>query len=362
MARSATRYRPSDVSPPGETLLELLEERGLTQADLSARMERPAKTINEIVRGKARITPETALQLESTLGTPASFWLAREAQYQEWLARGAQSTDLALDASWLDEIPVKQMKRLGWIAGVGAASETVRECLQFFGVASVSAWREEYERPLAAFRTSTKLRSEPGAVAAWLRRGEIVASAMRCSPFDAARFRDSLLRIRRLTCETAPERFLPSLQSMCCEAGVAVVVEPAPSGCRASGVTRWLSPETAMLALSVRHKSDDHLWFTFFHEAGHLLLHSKKAVFVEEDGGNEKEMEANRFASDALVPPEAASELPSLKTLVDVSTFARRLGIAPGIVVGRLQHDGLLPWQTPLNRLKVRFRWSQDRD
>lgn len=117
-----------------------------------------------------------------------------------------------------------------------------------------------------------------------------------------------------------------------------------------------------MLALSVRHKSDDHLWFTFFHEAGHLLLHSKKAVFVEEDGGNEKEMEANRFASDALVPPEAASELPSLKTLVDVSTFARRLGIAPGIVVGRLQHDGLLPWQTPLNRLKVRFRWSQDRD
>jgi addiction module HigA family antidote len=76
-----------DEWPPGDTLADLLDERGITQAELAERMGRPLKTVNEIVKGKAAITPETAIQLETTLGTPAEFWLNREGRYREWLAR-----------------------------------------------------------------------------------------------------------------------------------------------------------------------------------------------------------------------------------------------------------------------------------
>lgn len=80
------QYCPDEVSPPGETLLEVLEERGMTQADLAERTGRPRTTIDEIIKGKAAITPETALQLEKALGVPASFWNARETRFREFLA------------------------------------------------------------------------------------------------------------------------------------------------------------------------------------------------------------------------------------------------------------------------------------
>src|SRR5207249_26546 len=132
-----TEYRPSSVSPPGDTLAELLEERGLTQSDLARRLERPVKTINEIVKGKAAITPATALQLERALGAPADFWLARECSYRERLAREKAREDLKRWVGWLKELPVEEMMSFGWIDPTDDKLETVSRCLHFFGVALV---------------------------------------------------------------------------------------------------------------------------------------------------------------------------------------------------------------------------------
>jgi Zn-dependent peptidase ImmA (M78 family) len=125
-----------------------------------------------------------------------------------------------------------------------------------------------------------------------------------------------------------------------------------------SGVARWLNPAKAMIQLSLRYKSDDHLWFTFFHEAGHILLHGKRDVFVEGEGlVDEKEEEANRFAANILVPPLQYRRLLSMKPFgkSTIKAFAQELGIAPGVLVGRLQHDGHLPF-SHCNDLKQRFR------
>ncbi len=84
---NTTQYIPDFVSPPGETLLEVLETRGMSQAELAERTGRPKKTINEIIKGKTAITPETALQFEFVLGVPARFWNQREQNYREFLAR-----------------------------------------------------------------------------------------------------------------------------------------------------------------------------------------------------------------------------------------------------------------------------------
>jgi len=155
--------------------------------------------------------------------------------------------------------------------------------------------------------------------------------------------------------------FAPQLQALAGAAGVAVVFVPAPPGCRVSGATQWLSPDRALIALSLRHKSNDHLWFTLFHEAGHILMHGKKATFVDGlDGVDEAhEAEADCFAADQLIPPAEALKLQGLRSEQEVKAAATGLGIAPGIVVGRMQHEGWLP-RTHLNGLEVSYHWPED--
>jgi HTH-type transcriptional regulator/antitoxin HigA len=132
---------------------------------------------------------------------------------------------------------------------------------------------------------------------------------------------------------------------MCATAGVVVVFVPEVKGCRISGAAWWAGPSRAVLALSDRYKKDDYFWFTFFHEAAHLLLHSKKETFVDDGADDDMlEDEANKFAADFLIPPDRAQQLASLSSDRDVEVFANEIGIAPGIVVGRLQHDGMWGW------------------
>jgi HTH-type transcriptional regulator/antitoxin HigA len=257
--------------------------------------------------------------------------------------------------------------KLGWVKRVSDRGQQVAKALSFFGVASVEAWRRQYEAPLAAFRASKKLEKKVGSVAAWLRQGELEATQIRCSPYARAGFTAALREVRALTNEQDPAVLAPRLVEICAAHGVAVVFVPAPAGCPASGATRWLSPEKAMLILSLRHRTDDHLWFTFFHEAAHILLHGKKIQFIDFDDpiDNKNEEEADRFARDRLIAPANALRLKDLAptgkaSKAAVCRFAAEAGIAPGIVVGRMQKEGWLPW-THLNGLKVRYSWAATR-
>lgn len=98
---SKNTYCPDYAIPPGETLAEVIHDRGMTQAELAERMGRPTKTINEIVKGKAAITPETAIQLERVLGVPARFWNSLEKNYREDLARIQETEKLRNGGEWM---------------------------------------------------------------------------------------------------------------------------------------------------------------------------------------------------------------------------------------------------------------------
>lgn len=357
------QYGPDFVSPPGETLLETLETIGMSQAELAGRTGRPVKTINEIINGKTAITPETALQLELVLGIPARFWSNRERHYREFLARAKEEERLQSEVGWLKKVPLKEMNKRGWVQEFDDAVDQLREVLQFFGVVSPDQWQELWLSPRAAFRQSPAFQADPGAVAAWLRRGEIEAQQMECAPYDAARFREILGQIRTLTVEL-PETFQKQVIDLCAAAGVATVFVPELPRIRASGATRWLTPNKALLQLCLRYKTDDQLWFTFFHEAGHILLHGKRDVFIEEEGDDsEKEQEADRFAADWLIPPDEWRRIAGRPRYSkrEIVAFATGVGIAPGIVVGRLQHEGHLPY-THCNDLKCRLRWTAEEE
>jgi addiction module HigA family antidote len=366
MGEATTRglqYSPDYAVPPGETLLEVLEKLGMSQAELAERIGRPKKTVNEIVKGKAAITPETALQFERAFRIPASFWNNLQRNYEAAVARLEERERLEQHLSWLRRIPVRAMVERGWIRLFKDKVDQLQEVLAFFGVASPEQWDEIWANTSVAFRMSTGFKSDPGAVAAWLRQGELEAHEIECAPFDKAQFLSVLTEIRALTVEP-PEVFQPELIARCATAGVAIAFVPQIRGARVSGATRWISPEKALLQASLRYKSDDQLWFTFFHESAHILLHGKRRIFLEGDtssGSKAEEEQASSFAADFLIPPDELDRLleegrPSMQMIQE---FAEQIGIAPGIVVGRLQHDGVLPY-SHCNALKRRFKWATE--
>jgi|ERR1051326_3379559 plasmid maintenance system antidote protein VapI len=353
--KTTETFRPDWALPPGVTIIALLRERQLSIEEFASKIEQSIEDVQALLQGRSTITLALARRLSAVLGASIEFWMARDYRYRDTIAR-LQSAE----EKWLSELPLKDMVKYGWLNA--RPSEEVGACLRFFGVPSVAAWRASYESLLSAtaFRTSKAFESKPGAVAAWLRAGELEAATIDCNPWDADRFRESLSKIRPLTRQKDPERFIPKLKAQCAENGVAVVIVRAPDGCRASGATRFITVQKAILQLSFRFRSDDQFWFTFFHEVGHLLLHGHGRLFLEGIGTppTAQEEEASAFAARTLIPVDEEKALLKLRpSHQSVLRFATRLGIAPGIIVGQLQHHGLR--KDYLNDLKRRFEWEE---
>jgi Zn-dependent peptidase ImmA (M78 family) len=293
------------------------------------------------------------------LGASVTFWRTREAQYRAELERLASA--IAPD-EWLASLPVADMAKFGWIPRRTRAAEKIEACFSFFRVGSVDEWQQRYNEPLRAsvFRTSPSFPSEVGAVTAWLRQGEIQAESINCASWNPDGLRAAIPQLRAMTKRRDPSTFVPDLQKLCAAQGVAVVVVRAPSGCRASGATQFLSSNKALVLLSFRHLSDDHFWFTFFHEVGHLLMHGAHRMFVDLDGDptSPTEQEANDFAGRTLIPGQYRDKMKQVALQsIAIIRLATQIGISPGVVVGQLQNSGRLG-RDKQNHLKRRFKWN----
>lgn len=357
-------FAPDYIVPPGDTIVDLLEEREMTQTDLARRLGVSLKHVNQIVKGSAPISADVALGLEKVLGGSVSFWATREALYQARMAAKAEDEQLGDEVEWAQQFPIKELKERDLIPKPAQGAQLVAHLLRFLGIAHPRNWID----PCVAYRKTRAFESDAHALASWLRLGEIEASRIECEPYDHDLFLDALDEIRPLT-RLAPEEWEPEVSRLCAAAGVAVVIVPHFSRARANGSTRWISPTKAIIQLSLRYKWEDIFWFSFFHEAGHVVLHRKKQIFVEPPKPHEGleeadpttvrlEREADRFASRTLIPPRYERRLRQL-SLADIPAFAEQLQIAPAIVVGRMQHDGLLPYSQG-HELRQRFEFAED--
>ena len=321
-------FCPDWTSAPGDTIADILMERGLSKVQFAQLLGSSTEKTSDLLEGRVPITIGIARRLEHVIGGSVEFWVSRDFQYRQDSSRLAQA-----DEKWLSDLPIGDMVKFGWIHPAPRPSDEMRACLRFFGVDSVQAWRQMFVRlsEMVAFRTSASFESRPAAVAAWLRQGELTGEAIKCEPWRSGHFEKILSSVRALTREKKPEVFVPKLRELCASAGVAVVIVRAPNGCRASGATRFLSPKKALLQLSFRYLSDDHFWFTFFHEAGHLILHGDKRLFLEgaETPTTKEEEEANQFAEAILVPAEFRPALFALSPSSRAGSPGKRAGPAP---------------------------------
>ncbi len=363
MTEQDLSFTPEWVSPPGDTITDAIEERDWTQAQLAERLGYTEKHVSLLINAKVPITEESAQKLSRVIGSTPEFWLRREAQYRAQLVQIEERDRLQSWVSWLARIPVKDLMKQGAITkrrlDAKNKPEIVKELLQLFGVASPDNWETCYEQKQVAFRRTRKEQSNVGAISAWLRLGEIEAEKADVPKYNKAKFEKAVQEIRKLTVLSQSE-FMPQIKHLCNEAGVILAIVPAIPCAYTSGVARWLNPHKALIQLSLFGKQNDRFWFTFFHEAAHILLHDKKDIFLDDSGNGDRlesqqEDEANAWAREFLIPSEYDAELSTLRSREDVIDFAGRLGIHAGIVVGRLQYDKVIEHNSKINDLKQRF-------
>jgi len=344
------QYYPQSIPHPGETLAEKLQEFGMGPKEFAIRTGKPEKTITAVLGGTSAVTPEMALLFENVLRIPARFWLQNQGDYDEYIERTKRIAVIRESTEWARCFPYAEMAKLGWVPTTRDADEKTAELLIFFGLSNKSSWENYYlEQKLRSnFRLSLKHTSEPYAVSSWLRQGEISASELKTAKFDARKFKTNLKLIKDIMANQPVDFFL-KLQALCAEAGVSVVYTPCLPKAPINGSSRWIN-DTPLIQLSARYKQNDIFWFTFFHEAGHILLHGKKYISLEGSDYSEveqdKEQEADDFSINRTFSKEQENELLANMPLSEdeIIAYAKKFNTHPAMIIGRFHHNGLLPY------------------
>ena len=361
----------ANVYHPGVMITEYLEFNEWNQRELARRSGLSPKTISEICSGKARISATTALALETVLRRPAHFWLNLQSKYDEVLAREGAASELVGWQQWANKFPIAEMKRFRYLPPVSdEAHSTVASVLQFFGVSSPNSWQSVWNSYNIAYRQTRKFTTSEEACSAWLRKVELDAAEISTAPYGEDLLLSTIPELRKQTRE-GPDVFMREVKRLCAVAGVAVAWVPELPLTGISGCSRWITDSKAAVGLTIRYKTDDQMWFTLFHELGHILLHKKRHLMILDNAARDlrdkdvdpemqqMEEEANRFAADTLIPPNALSGFIRRETFTipSILAFANELEIGPGVVVGRLQREGLLKYSQG-NPLKRRLQWA----
>ncbi len=347
-------------SKPGDAICALMQRRGITADVLAGHLDGGLDEVRGLLDGSNRIDNRSSLVISQILGGSPKFWLKRQENFEHALERALHSASEHAE-DWLDNVPMPGARGRRVTSSDKVRGELRRRMI-FYSVPTLASWNQRYGRICTDthFRRSMSFVPLDSAVLLWLRRGELEAELIQTRAWSPQRLKERLDRIRQLTKINHPSRFLPKLRSICAEAGVAVVIVRTPKGCHASGATRLISADKAMILLSFRHRSDDHFWFTVFHEIGHLLLHGAD-TFVDSDETptDELEQQANAFARQCLIPPEREEEFLRLKAVRNsIIRFSVSVGIAPGLTVGQMQHRQMIE-HSQMNFLKRRWKWEE---
>lgn len=344
------QYFPQTVPHPGETLAEKLEDMDMGPKEFALRTGKPEKTIIAVLSGNSSITPDMAVQFENVTKIPAHYWMNHQRGYDEFLAREKQQTVIQNAIPWAKQFPIADMIKNGWLPPVTSIQDKTAALLTFFGFANHLAWEEYYfkQQLKVAFRISLAQTKEPFAISTWLRRGELQAAQLSANVYSETKFKQALPELKTIMSKH-PDGFFNQLQSICSEAGVKIVYTPSINKAPISGSTRWLG-DTPFIQLTGRYKRNDSFWFTFFHEAGHILLHGKKEIFLENldysERDSKKENEADEFAVKWTLTEDEVAQILAEQPLNDkkIRAFAKEYNTHPAIIIGRLQHKKLIPF------------------
>lgn len=358
--------KKSLLTCPGDSIQEHIDHIGMSQAELAERLGRSKEKLNELIKGKAAITKETATKLEYVLGVPVGFWLNLERNYQDELLEIEQMEHLAQCEEWVSSFPLAKMKSFGLLPDTRKKPELADSLLKFFRVASPKQWSDIYNGSSLAFKIELRHTAEPQAISVWLRIGELQAEKIEVAVFDKKALRDSLEEIQEIAYRCS-DTWLEDLKALCASCGVALVYTPSISKAPIYGATRWIKNNSVpLIQITDRRKDYNAFWFTFYHELAHILKHGKKDIFLEGlesiKPDKEKEQEADAFAFRMLLSEKERNELfkyPNLDRTV-ILQKSKKFKKHPGILVSQIQREyNHLYKDRKLNSLKPKVKFKE---
>lgn len=332
------KSRKTIATPPGATIREQLEDRGMTQKEFALRMDMSEKHISKLINGEVRLTPDVALRLEYVLGIPAQFWNNLEAIYQEKCARIIDENEMDVDIELAKQFPYNEMADFGWVIPTRIAAEKVAYLRKYFEVAKLCALDKLAIPGIAYRRTEVNSKSDY-ALTAWAQQARIEARERSVAAINIAKLEEILPVIRSMTIEN-PEVFCPKLVAMLAECGIALVFLPHMRGSFLHGAS-FLDGKKIVMGLTVRGRDADRFWFSLFHEIAHII---RGHIGMPEGTTENDENDANAFAAEILIPSKEFNLFVKQNLFSEnaIRTFAGQIGVHPGIVVGRLQKENLI--------------------
>jgi HTH-type transcriptional regulator/antitoxin HigA len=358
VAAVKAEWKPNWAVHPGALLQEHLESQGLTQAEFARVAGLTPKLVSTIIKGLNPVTAETAIKLERVLGLKAYIWTTIQAKWDLFQARAEAEPDTKW---WLERFPIRELTARKYLPDTDDEKVLTDSLLRMFHIGTPQGYDAKVRSLAVHHRKSNAYLTSECHVFTWLMIGEHKARQMNLPVFNAQKFDKGVREIRNLTMESL-DVFKPMMETLCHEAGVALVFEPALSRTSLFGSARWFDVDRAIIQMSLRMKTNDHFWWTFFHEAAHIILHRGKTFLDDKNGvGDGIENEADLWAEDILVGREQFARFIAThpRSKAEIESFGNEIGLHPGIIVGMLQHSRVLPFNH-LNGLKTQFQWVQE--
>jgi HTH-type transcriptional regulator/antitoxin HigA len=247
--------------PPGATIREQLDTRGMNQKEFAKRMGMTEKHISHLINGKVELTQEVALRLESVLGLPASFWNNLESLYREKIARIRAEREMERDEIIARQIPYSKIAKLGWVPATKNIGEKVIHLRAFFEVAQLNLLCN-LQVPGIAYRKMGENATSDYALAVWAQKARLEARSVEVSPICISALKESIAAIRALTIES-PEVFCIKLRELLSDCGFAIVFLPHIGGSFLHGAS-FMDGNHIVVGVTVRGKDADRFWFAFF--------------------------------------------------------------------------------------------------
>lgn len=344
------RSRSYIATPPGATIKEQLIDRGMSQKEFAIRMDMSEKHISKLINGEVLLTSETAIRLETVLGVPAKFWNNLEAIYREKIIKANMENEMDADIETAKLFPYSEMVKLGWISDTRDSKERVLNLRSYFGIVNLSLLENSRINNIACRRLAITEKSDL-ALMAWAQEAKIMAREVDTEPINVKGLLSLVPEIRNMTIMN-PKDFCPMLKEHLASCGVALVFLPHLKGSFLHGAS-FINGNKIVLGLTTRGRDADKFWFSLFHELGHIVL-----GHVGKIGGttDQDEHNADIWARDILISEEDYHVYVEENNFSENSVlkFAEKVGIAPGIIVGRLQSEGIIEYNR-MNNLKNKY-------
>lgn len=344
------RSRSFIATPPGATIKEQLKDRGMSQREFAARMDMSEKHISKLINGDVQLTPETAVRLEMVLGIPAKFWNNLEAIYREKLIKAEAENAMDADIQIAKQFPYSEMAKYGWVPETRVSKEKVVNLRKYFEVVELSLLENEQITKIACRRLAITEKSDL-ALMAWVQEAKIKARGIKTAPINIKGLIAVIPEIRKMTV-LKPEAFCAKIKKCLADCGIALVFLPHLKGSFLQGAS-FVDGSKIVVGLTARGKDADKFWFSLFHELAHIML----GHIGQPNGTSDTdERAADEWAGDTLIETDAFETFRREEDYSEESVirFAGEQGIAPGIVVGRMQREGMIKYSI-LNKLKEKY-------